>query len=92
MEIATGAFGSMAGRAMIGQTMINVRVSGACTRLSTFAAGVFLLVLVAVFGGQVAQIPMSALVAVMIIVAVSTFTASLSTSALPASFVGPAED
>jgi SulP family sulfate permease len=58
---------------MIGQTMINVKVSGARTRLSTFLAGVFLLVLVVGFGDVVALIPMAALVAVMIMVSVGTF-------------------
>ena len=58
---------------MIGQTMINVKASGARTRLSTFLAGVFLLILVVVLGDVVALIPMAALVAVMIIVAVGTF-------------------
>jgi SulP family sulfate permease len=72
-NVVTGFFGGMAGCAMIGQTMINVRVSGARTRLSTFSAGVFLLVLVVALGGIVARIPMPALVAVMIIVSVSTF-------------------
>jgi SulP family sulfate permease len=72
-NVVTGFFGGMAGCAMIGQTMINVRVSGARTRLSTFSAGVFLLVLVVGLGGLVARIPMPALVAVMIIVSVSTF-------------------
>ena len=63
----------MAGCAMIGQTMINVRVSGARTRISTFCAGAFLLVLVVGLGSLVAVIPMAALVAVMILVSVSTF-------------------
>ncbi len=63
----------MAGCAMIGQTMINVRASGARTRLSTFCAGFFLLILVVALGGVVAVIPMAALVAVMILVSVSTF-------------------
>jgi SulP family sulfate permease len=58
---------------MIGQTMINVKVSGARTRLSTFLAGVFLLVLVVGFGDVVALIPMAALVAVMVMVSVGTF-------------------
>jgi SulP family sulfate permease len=53
--------------------MINVRVSRARTRLSTFCAGAFLLVLVVGLGGLVAVIPMAALVAVMFLVAVSTF-------------------
>lgn len=72
-NVVTGFFGGMAGCAMIGQTMINVRVSGARTRLSTFAAGLFLLILVVALGGPVARIPMPALVAVMILVSVSTF-------------------
>ena len=69
----TGFFGGMGGCAMIGQTMINVKVSGARTRLSTFLAGVFLMVLVVALGDIVAAIPMAALVAVMIIVSYSTF-------------------
>jgi SulP family sulfate permease len=72
-NIVTGFFGGMGGCAMIGQTMINVKASGARTRLSTFLAGVFLLVLVVVLGDVVGLIPMAALVAVMIIVAVGTF-------------------
>ena len=72
-NVVTGLFGGMAGCAMIGQTMINVRASGARTRLSTFSAGVFLLVLVVGLGNVVAVIPMAALVAVMILVSVSTF-------------------
>ncbi|MER7334612.1 MULTISPECIES: SulP family inorganic anion transporter [unclassified Micromonospora] len=72
-NIVTGFFGGMGGCAMIGQTMINVKASGARTRLSTFLAGVFLLVLVVALGDVVAVIPMAALVAVMIIVSVSTF-------------------
>ncbi|ANY07999.1 SulP family inorganic anion transporter [Pseudonocardia sp. HH130630-07] len=71
-NIVTGLFGGMGGCAMIGQTMINVRV-GARTRLSTFLAGAFLLVLVVAAGPVVAQIPMAALVGVMIMVAVGTF-------------------
>jgi len=63
----------MAGCAMIGQTMINVKGSGARTRLSTLAAGIFLLLLVVGLGAVVAIIPMAALVAVMVLVAVSTF-------------------
>ena len=71
-NIVTGLFGGMGGCAMIGQTMINVG-SGARTRLSTFLAGVFLLVLVVGLGSVVSLIPMAALVAVMILVSVSTF-------------------
>ncbi|MCW2854034.1 MAG: sodium-independent anion transporter [Nocardioides sp.] len=72
-NVITGLFGGMGGCAMIGQTMINVKVSGARTRISTFLAGVFLLVLVVGFGDVVAIIPMGALVAVMIMVSVGTF-------------------
>jgi SulP family sulfate permease len=72
-NIVTGFFGGMGGCAMIGQTMINVKASGARTRLSTFLAGSFLLVLVVALGDVVATIPMAALVAVMIIVSVGTF-------------------
>jgi SulP family sulfate permease len=72
-NVVTGFFGGMAGCAMIGQTMINVKASGARTRLSTFSAGAFLLVLVVGLGNIVAVIPMAALVAVMILVSISTF-------------------
>jgi len=72
-NIVTGLFGGMAGCAMIGQTMINVKASGARTRLSTFCAGLFLLILVVGLGSLVAIIPMAALVAVMVLVSVSTF-------------------
>ncbi|MEU4365431.1 SulP family inorganic anion transporter [Promicromonospora sp. NPDC023987] len=72
-NIITGFFGGMGGCAMIGQTMINVKASGARTRLSTFLAGVFLLILVVGLGDVVAIIPMAALVAVMIMVSVGTF-------------------
>ncbi|MGW4287859.1 SulP family inorganic anion transporter [Streptomyces sp. NPDC004673] len=72
-NIVTGFLGGMGGCAMIGQTMINVRVSGARTRLSTFLAGVFLMVLCIVFGPAVSKIPMAALVAVMVMVSVATF-------------------
>lgn len=72
-NIVTGFFGGMGGCAMIGQTMINVKVSGARTRLSTFLAGAFLMVLCIVFGPVVSDIPMAALVAVMVMVAFATF-------------------
>jgi SulP family sulfate permease len=71
-NIVTGLFGGMGGCAMIGQTMINVK-SGARTRLSTFLAGILLLVLVVALGDVVAVIPMAALVAVMIFVSIATF-------------------
>lgn len=72
-NIVTGFFGGMGGCAMIGQTMINVRVSGARTRLSTFLAGTFLMILCIVFGPVVSDIPMAALVAVMVMVCFATF-------------------
>ncbi|MBD3782892.1 MAG: SulP family inorganic anion transporter [Micrococcales bacterium] len=72
-NVITGLFGGMGGCAMIGQTMINVKASGARTRISTFLAGVFLLVLVVGLGDVVAIIPMAALVAVMVMVSVGTF-------------------
>ncbi|MFF9916432.1 SulP family inorganic anion transporter [Streptomyces globisporus] len=72
-NIVTGFFGGMGGCAMIGQTMINVKVSGARTRLSTFLAGAFLMVLCIAFGPIVSDIPMAALVAVMIMVTFATF-------------------
>lgn len=71
-NIVTGFFGGMGGCAMIGQTMINVKSSGARTRISTFLAGLFLLILVVGLGDVVALIPMAALVAVMIMVSVGT--------------------
>lgn len=72
-NVVTGLFGGMGGCAVVGQTMVNVKVSGARTRLSTFLAGVFLLVLVVGLGDVVATIPMAALVAVMIMVSVAAF-------------------
>ncbi|MFR9730727.1 SulP family inorganic anion transporter [Saccharopolyspora sp. MS10] len=72
-NIVTGFFGGMGGCAMIGQTMINVRTAGSRTRLSTFLAGVFLMVLCLVFGPVVSRMPMAVLVAVMVLVAFGTF-------------------
>ncbi|WP_105566752.1 SulP family inorganic anion transporter [Microbacterium halophytorum] len=72
-NVLSGLFGGMGGCAMIGQTMINVKASGARTRISTFLAGVFLLILVVVLGDVLAIIPMAALVAVMIVVSIMTF-------------------
>lgn len=72
-NIITGFFGGMGGCAMIGQTMINVKGAGSRTRISTFLAGIFLLIMVVGLGDIVALIPMAALVAVMIMVAVGTF-------------------
>ncbi|GJL67110.1 MAG: sodium-independent anion transporter [Nitrospirales bacterium] len=71
-NIATGFIGGMAGCAMIGQSVINVK-SGGRGRLSTLAAGVFLLLMVVYIGDWVAKIPMAALVAVMIMVSIGTF-------------------
>ncbi|MEY8838535.1 SulP family inorganic anion transporter [Cribrihabitans sp. XS_ASV171] len=70
---ATGFIGGMAGCAMIGQSIINVK-SGGRGRLSAFAAGVFLLIMVVVLGDIVAIIPMAALVAIMIMVSIGTFS------------------
>ena len=72
-NIVTGFLGGMGGCAVIGQTMINVKGSGARSRVSTFLAGVFLLVLVVALGDIVGLIPMAALVAVMIFVSAITF-------------------
>lgn len=71
-NVVTGMMGGTAGCAMIGQTVINLK-SGGRGRLSTLSAGVFLLILSVGLGEWVAQIPMAALVAVMITVSVSTF-------------------
>ena len=70
---ATGFIGGMAGCAMIGQSIINVK-SGGRGRLSTFVAGTFLLIFVVIFGDYVALIPMAALVAIMIMVSIGTFS------------------
>ncbi|MDZ7858773.1 SulP family inorganic anion transporter [Sphaerotilus sp.] len=72
-NIATGLLGGMAGCAMIGQSVINVK-SGGRGRLSTFVAGLFLLILVVFLGPWVEKIPMAALVAVMIMVSIGTFS------------------
>ena len=71
-NIVTGFFGGMAGCAMIGQSVINVK-SGGRGRLSTFCAGVLLLFFILVLGKWVAMIPMASLVAVMVMVSVGTF-------------------
>jgi len=72
-NIASGLLGGMAGCAMIGQSIINIK-SGGRTRLSSLAAGVFLLLMVVFLGDWLKQIPMAALVAVMIMVAIGTFS------------------
>jgi SulP family sulfate permease len=71
-NVITGFFGGMAGCAMIGQSVINV-TSGGRGRLSSMVAGLFLMFLIIVLGDLVAQIPMAALVGVMIMVAIGTF-------------------
>lgn len=71
-NIASGCIGGMAGCAMIGQSVINVK-SGGRGRLSTLSAGLFLLVMVVFLDAWVSQIPMAALVAVMIMVSIGTF-------------------
>ncbi|MDZ7600547.1 MAG: SulP family inorganic anion transporter [Hoeflea sp.] len=70
---ATGFIGGMAGCAMIGQSIINIK-SGGRGRLSSFVAGVMLLFFIVVLGDWVARIPMAALVAIMIMVSVGTFS------------------
>ncbi|MGW9551418.1 SulP family inorganic anion transporter [Citricoccus zhacaiensis] len=72
-NVVAGLFGGMGGCAMIGQTMINVKASGARTRISTFTAGVMLMVLSVALGDIVGMVPMAALVAVMVFVSWSTF-------------------
>ena len=69
---ATGFIGGMAGCAMIGQSIINVK-SGGRGRLSCFCAGIFLLLMIVFLGEWVKQIPMAALVAIMIMVSIGTF-------------------
>lgn len=71
-NIVCGFFGGMAGCAMIGQSVINTK-SGGMGRLSTFFSGSFLLFLILILGDWVKQIPMAALVAVMIMVSIGTF-------------------
>ena len=68
----TGFFGGMAGCAMIGQSVINVK-SGGRGRLSTLIAGIFLMFLIIVLGDLVVQIPMPVLVGIMIMVSIGTF-------------------
>ncbi|MDN7127419.1 SulP family inorganic anion transporter [Pseudidiomarina sp. 1APR75-33.1] len=72
-NVGAGLFGGMAGCAMIGQSVINVK-SGGRTRLSTFVAGAFLMVMILVLDEWLKQIPMAALVAVMIMVSIGTFS------------------
>ncbi len=72
-NVATGLLGGMAGCAMIGQSVINVK-SGGRTRLSTFLAGALLLIMVVFLSNWISIIPMAALVAVMIMVSIGTFS------------------
>ncbi|MEX1025961.1 MAG: SulP family inorganic anion transporter [Planctomycetota bacterium] len=72
-NVVAGLFGGMAGCAMIGQSVINVK-SGGRTRISTLAAGVVLMLLLLLLGDWVGRIPMPALVAVMFMVAIGTFS------------------
>lgn len=72
-NIAAGFYGGIAGCAMIGQTVVNVKIGGGRTRISTAAAALVLLLLVTVLIDLMAQIPMVALAAVMMVVAVKTF-------------------
>ncbi|NGS60375.1 SulP family inorganic anion transporter, partial [Staphylococcus aureus] len=71
-NIITGLFGGMGGCAMIGQSVINVK-SGANSRLSTFTAGIALIIMIIVLGGIVVQIPMPILAGIMVMVSVGTF-------------------
>lgn len=71
-NVVTGFFGGMAGCAMIGQSVINVK-SGGSGRLSALVAGTFLMFLIIALGGVVVQIPMAALAGVMIMVSIGTF-------------------
>jgi sulfate permease, SulP family len=71
-NIAAGWWGGIAGCAMIGQTIVNVKIGRARTRVSTVVAGLFLLAVITGLSGLIARIPMVALAAVMMIVALST--------------------
>jgi len=71
-NIIAGCFGGMAGCAMIGQSVINVK-SGGRERLSSFVAGIVLILLIILLGNIVVQIPMAALAGVMVMVSISTF-------------------
>src|SRR5690606_4618222 len=71
-NLLAGFWGGIAGCAMIGQTVVNVKLGRARTRISTFVAGVFLLALITVLSDVMERIPMVALAAVMMVVAIST--------------------
>ncbi len=72
-NVASGLFGGIAGCGMIGQTVGNVRYGGR-GRLSTLVAGLFLLILMVLLRPWVARVPVAALVAIMIMVSISTFS------------------
>lgn len=72
-NIITGIFGAMGGCAVVGQTMMNVKVAGGRTRMSTLSTGACLLLLILSLGDLVGRIPMAALAAVMIVVSAATF-------------------
>ncbi|MCG5501833.1 SulP family inorganic anion transporter [Ectothiorhodospira lacustris] len=72
-NVVAGSFGGMAGCAMIGQSVINIK-SGGRGRLSTFSAGIFLLIMVVFLSPILSIVPMAALVAVMIMVSIGTFS------------------
>ncbi|NRQ48697.1 SulP family inorganic anion transporter [Aeromicrobium stalagmiti] len=71
-NVLAGFYGGIAGCAMIGQSIVNVKIGRARTRLSTVVAGLALLLFITVLSGLVAHIPMVALAAVMMIVAINT--------------------
>lgn len=71
-NIVAGLFGGMAGYAMIGQSIVNVK-AGARGRFSTFIAGITLIILILIFGDWVKQIPMPVLAGVMIVVCITQF-------------------
>lgn len=72
-NMVTGIFGGMGGCAVVGQTMMNVKVAGGRTRLSSLATGAFLLLLIMILGDLVGRIPMAALASVMVVVSAATF-------------------
>ncbi|MFK8843589.1 SulP family inorganic anion transporter, partial [Escherichia coli] len=73
-NILAGCYGGIAGCAMIGQTIVNVEMGRARSRLSTVIAGLVLLLLVTALSQVMAKIPMAVLAGVMVIVAVKTFS------------------
>ncbi len=73
-NILAGFYGGIAGCAMIGQTIVNVEMGGGRSRISTFAAGAVLLLLVTALSEVMAQIPMAVLAGIMVIVALKTFS------------------